>query len=255
MNEMNGVGKGREKERKNLLPPRTAIPPNIPACAQALLLPQRADVGRRDALVGAVVPLADVVGDFDRGAAGRVRAVGLAVRRPGQLVSVRDVEELEGALGALAGGYVAGGGVSLQVLFWVGSGTEMESVDLDLDGPVRSTDVNGDPVRSMPLRGETRQSCNSSDAQNRTIERGDSRVLNRNGYSHVSQLTGNNQAVVAHQRLSRRQHPLLAVGCQGDIRRACVAAVERPFGLAVADDEDAGRRHVVVDTPGCIEYE
>jgi hypothetical protein len=93
------------------LPPRTAIPPDIPAGVrvQALLLAQGADGGRGHALVVAVVPLADVVGDLDLGAAGRVFAVGLAVGWPGELVWVGDVEELEGSLGALAGGDVAGG--------------------------------------------------------------------------------------------------------------------------------------------------
>lgn len=71
----------------------------------------------------------------------------------------------------------------------------------------------------------------------------------------MSQLAGDNQAVVTHQRLSRGQHPLLAVGCEGNIGRSCMAAVERPFGLAVADDEDAGGRHVEPDnTPGWVEW-
>ena len=40
-------------------------------------------------------------------------------------------------------------------------------------------------------------------------------------------------------------HAALAVGGQQDVCAASVAAVERPFSLAVADDEDAGdrRRH------------
>ena len=35
----------------------------------------------------------------------------------------------------------------------------------------------------------------------------------------------------------------LAVGGEGDVGGACVAAVEGPLGFAVADDEDSGSRH------------
>jgi hypothetical protein len=110
---------------EHLLPPRTPIPPDIPPRTpiyiQPLLPAQRADGRRREALVVAVVPLADVVGDLDLGVARRVRAVGLAVRGPGELGQVGDVEELEGSLGALAGGDVAVWGVSNVVfLGWFG---------------------------------------------------------------------------------------------------------------------------------------
>lgn len=62
-------------------------------------------------------------------------------------------------------------------------------------------------------------------------------------YSHMSQFSGNNQAVVADQRLARCPDPLLAVGRQGNVGGARVAAVERPFGFPVADDKDSWSRH------------
>lgn len=56
----------------------------------------------------------------------------------------------------------------------------------------------------------------------------------------MSKILGHNQPVGAHHGLTRRHDTLLAVGCQRYIRGAGVAAVEGPFRLAVADDEDAG---------------
>ena len=55
------------------------------------------------------------------------------------------------------------------------------------------------------------------------------------------------QPVVADERLARRADAPLAVGGQRQVRDARVPAVERPLGLAVADDEDAGDRHGGVD--------
>jgi len=99
------------RRRQNLLPARTPVPPDIPRPRQALPLPDLPDLGRRDALVVAVVPLADVLGDLDAGRArGVVRrvVVGGAVPVPGEgFVLLADSEELEGALGAPAGGDVA----------------------------------------------------------------------------------------------------------------------------------------------------
>lgn len=37
---------------------------------------------------------------------------------------------------------------------------------------------------------------------------------------------------------------LLAVGCQGNVGAACVAAIEGPFRLSMTNDEDSRRRHV-----------
>lgn len=56
----------------------------------------------------------------------------------------------------------------------------------------------------------------------------------------MSKILGHNQPVGAHHGLTRRHDTLLAVGRQRYVRRAGVAAVEGPFRLAVADDEDAG---------------
>lgn len=59
----------------------------------------------------------------------------------------------------------------------------------------------------------------------------------------MSQLPGNNQAVIADHGLARGPDAPLAVGGQGDVADAGVASVEGPLRLAVADDEDAGGRH------------
>ncbi len=59
----------------------------------------------------------------------------------------------------------------------------------------------------------------------------------------MRQLLGNNQPVIADHGPSRGPDPLLAVGRQRDVCSSRVAAVERPFCLAVADDKDTGRRH------------
>jgi hypothetical protein len=89
---------------------RTAVPPDIPSPHQAVPPPDVPDLGRRDALVVAVVPLADVLRDLDLGSARVVGQVIVCdtVPVPGQwLVLLPDAEELEGALGALPGGDVA----------------------------------------------------------------------------------------------------------------------------------------------------
>ena len=59
----------------------------------------------------------------------------------------------------------------------------------------------------------------------------------------MNQLLGNNEAVVANHGPSRGPHSLLAIGGQRDIGDSRMASVERPFGLAVADDENAGGCH------------
>lgn len=51
------------------------------------------------------------------------------------------------------------------------------------------------------------------------------------------------QSIVAHERLARGSHSLLAICRERDVADAGVPAVEGPFGLAVADDEAAGNRH------------
>lgn len=92
-----------------LLSTRTAVPPDVPVLIQALLLPQPADLGAGDALVVAIVPLPDVLGDLDAGVA--LEAGLLVVRRgggggavglPGQVLEA-EAEQLEGPLRTLAG--------------------------------------------------------------------------------------------------------------------------------------------------------
>jgi hypothetical protein len=95
----------------DLLSARTPITPDIPVRVQPLAPPDLPDLGRRDALVLAVVPLADVFRDLNVGRARGVVYVVVvwAVSAPGQrLVLLADAEELEGALCALTWGYVAG---------------------------------------------------------------------------------------------------------------------------------------------------
>lgn len=59
----------------------------------------------------------------------------------------------------------------------------------------------------------------------------------------MRQLPRHDQPVVPDEGLPRRQDALLAVGRQRELRRAGMSAVQGPFGLAVADDEDAGGCH------------
>jgi hypothetical protein len=86
-----------------------AIAPDVPVGGVAVLFALGADLRRRFALVGPVVPLAHGGRDLDRrrgahveGVAGRRGGVG-----PGVARFAAEVEELEGALGAGAGGDVA----------------------------------------------------------------------------------------------------------------------------------------------------
>lgn len=55
-----GVGKG-------VLSTWATIPPDVPVGIQALLLPELPDMGRGNALVVAIVPLANILGDLDLG--------------------------------------------------------------------------------------------------------------------------------------------------------------------------------------------
>lgn len=89
----------------NLLAAYAPVPPDIPVPAEALFLAQVADLGARDALVVAVVPLADGLGHLDAGTAvvgdGLVRRL-RAVLVPRQWVLDAQVQQLEGALSTLA---------------------------------------------------------------------------------------------------------------------------------------------------------
>ena len=69
--------------------------------------------------------------------------------------------------------------------------------------------------------------------------------MTRLKHSHMSQLLGNNQAVLADEGSAGGADASLAVGCQRYVRRPRVPAVERPLGLAMPDDKDSGRRHCV----------
>lgn len=82
-----------------ILAPGTSIPPDIPVGIQTLLLAELFDLRRRNALVVAIVPLADVLGDLDTGFAGQAVIARLTMRSPGKRVLVLQVEELQGALG------------------------------------------------------------------------------------------------------------------------------------------------------------
>lgn len=59
----------------------------------------------------------------------------------------------------------------------------------------------------------------------------------------MSQLLRYNQPIVPHQRIARSSYSLLPVLSEGDVAGSSVAAVERPFCLAMADYEDAGNWH------------
>ena len=59
----------------------------------------------------------------------------------------------------------------------------------------------------------------------------------------MRQILRHNQPVIAHQRLARRAHSLLAVRREWQLCRAGVSAVERPFCFAMTNDEDAGCGH------------
>ena len=61
---------------------------------------------------------------------------------------------------------------------------------------------------------------------------------------HVDKPFRDDETVVADEGVAGCSDSLLTVGCQGDVRGAGVAAVERPLRLAVADNEAARRRHL-----------
>jgi hypothetical protein len=62
---------------------------------------------------------------------------------------------------------------------------------------------------------------------------------------HVSQFGRHDQSVVTDESLACRADSLFAIGGQWDVGRAGVLAGQRPFGLTVADNEDAGCHFVI----------
>ena len=56
----------------------------------------------------------------------------------------------------------------------------------------------------------------------------------------MREFPGDNEAIVSDEGFTGCADTALAVGSEGDVGGGRVPAVERPFGLAVADDEDAG---------------
>lgn len=61
--------------------------------------------------------------------------------------------------------------------------------------------------------------------------------------SHMCQVLRHDQSIVTHECLARSQDAFFTIGCQRDIADARMAAIERPFRLSVADDEDAWSCH------------
>jgi hypothetical protein len=86
----------------NLLSSGAAISPDIPGRIKPLLLPQPSDIGRRDALVIAIIPFPDVFGDLNLSLAFQTVLCTGAMGIPGQLLLQSEVEQLKGPLGSLA---------------------------------------------------------------------------------------------------------------------------------------------------------
>ena len=67
---------------------------------------------------------------------------------------------------------------------------------------------------------------------------------------HVCKVARNDESVVADQGFASCTDALLTISSKWDVGCACVSAVEGPFCFAVADDEDSGVGHGVVDVIG-----
>ena len=68
----------------------------------------------------------------------------------------------------------------------------------------------------------------------------------------MRQILRHDQAIGAHESFARGPDAFFAVGGEGDVGDAGVAAVEGPGGFAVADDEDAGGGHCFVSIGGKV---
>jgi hypothetical protein len=62
---------------------------------------------------------------------------------------------------------------------------------------------------------------------------------------HVNKLLRHDQSIVTNEGAAGGPYALLAIGGEWDVGGSCMASVERPFGLAVADDEATRSRHAV----------
>lgn len=92
---------------RDILSSWTAISPNVPSSLNALLGSHSADFRARDAFVVTVVPLSNVLGDFDCGATLKATASRAAVWLPGQWPRYSNIEQLECPLGSFPGRDVA----------------------------------------------------------------------------------------------------------------------------------------------------
>lgn len=70
----------------------------------------------------------------------------------------------------------------------------------------------------------------------------------------VGEVSGHDEAVVADEGVAGCADAFLAVRGEGDVRGAGVSAIERPFGFAVADDEDTGGDFLVGHGCECCRY-
>ncbi len=93
---------------RGCLAPWTSIAPDVPDGLSGFFS-AFFDLGAGDALVFSVVPFPDVFCDLHFGVCADVEGV-VSLVLPGEFVAAADVEEFEGAAGAVAGGYVAGSG-------------------------------------------------------------------------------------------------------------------------------------------------
>jgi hypothetical protein len=59
----------------------------------------------------------------------------------------------------------------------------------------------------------------------------------------VGEIARHYQAIGTDEGAACCADAALAIGGERDVGDTCVTAVERPFGLAVTDDEDSGSRH------------
>jgi hypothetical protein len=91
----------------NALPTWTAVSPDVPTGCESLRLPSGADFGRGYALVVAVVPFADVLGDLDLSVAGQAGDILGPVSDPRQRLVQAEVEQFKSALGSLSRGDIS----------------------------------------------------------------------------------------------------------------------------------------------------